>query len=85
MKCIEGTIDSSDKLAMKQPKMGKTGLTQKEAIFLIITEVAGNLYQPGVVMKPILWEQTDHNYGRARSPLCPFDKIVRRVFEGLSG
>lgn len=64
--------------------MGKTGLTQKEAIFLIITEVAGNLYQPGVVMKPILWEQTDHNYGRARSPLCPFDKIVRRVFEGLT-
>lgn len=69
---------------MKKPKRGTTGLTQKEAIFQIIKRVAGDLYKPGFEMKPILWEQTDHSYGRARSPSCPFDKIVREVFEALS-
>lgn len=69
---------------MKKPNRGTTGLTQKEAIFQIIKRVAGDLYKPGVEMKPILWDQTDHCYGRARSPNCPFDKIVREVFEALS-
>lgn len=69
---------------MKTPKRGTTGLTQKEAIFQIIKRVAGDLYRPGVEMKPILWSQTDHCYGRARSPSCPFDKIVREVHVALS-
>jgi hypothetical protein len=70
-------------MAMKQPTRGTTGLTQKEAIFQIIKRVAGYLYRPGVSMKPLLWEQTDHCYGRARSASCPFDKIVREVYQGL--
>lgn len=70
---------------MKQPKRGTTGLTQKEAIFQIVRRIAGDLYQPGVSMKALLWEQTDHCYGRARRAMCPFDKIVREVYSGLSG
>lgn len=69
---------------MKEVKRGSSGLTQKEAIFQIIIRVAGDLYQPGISMKPVLWGQADHQYGRARSPNCPFDKIVREVYDGLT-
>lgn len=69
---------------MKQPRLGTTGFTQKEAIFQIVKKISGSLYQPGVPMKPVLWEKADPNYGRSRRANCPFDAIVEAVYEGLS-
>jgi hypothetical protein len=68
---------------MKQPKLGTTGLTQKEAIFQIVKRIAGDKYRSDVPMKPILFSETEHRYGRARSANCPFHNIAEAVYSGL--
>lgn len=39
---------------MKNKALGKTGLTQKDAIFEIIKKLSGELYTPDMPMKPII-------------------------------
>ena len=62
---------------------GKTGLTQKEAIFQIIKGVLGDLFQEGADVRPQILKRND--YGRREHASVELDTIVQKITDGILG
>ncbi len=60
---------------------GKTGLTQKEAIFQTIRSVVGDRFREGVDVRAIVCEP--NHYGRREHTSAALDEITRRIAVGL--
>lgn len=68
---------------MRQQILGKTGLTQKDAIFEIIKNALGNEYNPNVPVKNALYVTTPTYEGVTKNLNSTFRKISKQVYEGL--
>lgn len=81
LKWIEVTSISTDKHYMKQ-KLGKTGLTQKEAIYQIICKVLGPRMQPGVEVEDLIAKK-DEGYIQPRWNSPELLRMIDLVSAGL--
>lgn len=64
-------------------KKGKTGLTQKEAIFEIFKSILGDKFYPGMDVRKILCTKPN-SYGRSKWVSPQLQEIILRVYNGIS-